>query len=141
VGLLGLGRHPDDVQPLPPSAVRRFDLRTRAWWPDLLDHAGRMGELSARRIDRDGRRVLRPFGGCDALTLLASDALREGLAAGDGSGLRAVALPTRRRGWFDLAQIDPAYIAAVWSLTSPPERGSSAPLLVTRDEVVAPPRR
>ncbi|HET9654226.1 MAG TPA: hypothetical protein VFP72_02655 [Kineosporiaceae bacterium] len=138
IGVLGLGSHPDDAQPLPPGAVRRLGLHPELWWPDLLEHAERMGELSARRIGRDGRRVLRPFGGCDALTLLSSGALRESLAAGDGTGLRAVAAPTRRRAWFDLAQVDPAFVGAVWSLTEPAERGLPVPLLVTRDEVVAP---
>jgi len=60
-----------------------------------------MGELVSGRIERDGRAVLRPVGGCDALTLLAAASLRENLAGGDGTGLRAVAVPTRRLGWFD----------------------------------------
>lgn len=136
VGLLGLGGDPDDVQPLPPSLARRLDLRPELWWPDLDDHVERMGGLAATRISRDGRPVLRPVGGCDALTLLASSALREHLATGDGTGMRAVAAPNRRRAWFDLAQIDPAYTAAVWSITEEAERGLPTPLLVTRHEVV-----
>jgi hypothetical protein len=139
VGLLGLADQPDAVQPLPPSAARPLDLPTTTWWPDLLDHVDRMGDLAARRIARDGRPVLRPVGGCDVLTLLASPSLRAALAGGDGSGLRAVAVPTRRRGWFDLAQVDPAYVAVAWSATSAPDRGVATPLLVTRDEVTAQP--
>jgi hypothetical protein len=138
VGLMGLAEHADDVQPLPPSAACRLGLEPHEWWADLTDHVGRMGALTATRIARDGRPLLRPVGGCDALTLLASAPLREQLATGDGTGLRAVAVPTRRRGWFDLAQIDPAYTAAAWSITDEPERGLAAPVLVTRHEVVLP---
>jgi hypothetical protein len=138
IGLLGLGDHPDDAQPLPPSLARRLGLRPDQWWPDLSDHLERMGGLAATRIARDGRPVLRPVGGCDALTLLASAPLREQLAAGDGTGMRAVAVPTRRRGWFDLARIDPAYARAAWSITTETERGLPAPVLVTRHEVVMP---
>lgn len=138
VGVLGLGDHPDDARPLPPSMARRLGARPQDWWPDLSHHVERMGGLAATRIARDGRPVLRPVGGCDVLTLLASAPLREQLASGDGSGMRAVAVPTRRRGWFDLAQIDPAYTAAVWSITAEPERGMPGPLLVTRHEVVMP---
>jgi hypothetical protein len=151
VGVLGPADQPDDAQPLPPSLVRRLRLRPDHWWPDLTEHVERMGGLAALRIARDGRPVLRAVGGCDALTLLASASLRERLATGEGpasprerlatgegTGLRAVAVPTRRRGWFDLRQVDPVYVAAVWSLTGPPDRGLPTPLLVTRHEVVVP---
>jgi hypothetical protein len=138
VGVLGLAGQPDDARPLPPSLARRLRLRPDRWWPDLIEHVERMGRLAAARIVRDGSPVLRPVGGCDPLTLLASPPLREQLATADGTGMRAVAAPTRRRGWFDLRQVDPAYVAAVWSLTDPPERGLPTPLLVTRHEVVAP---
>ncbi len=139
VGLLGLADHVDDVQPLAPLSARTLGLRPADWWPDLVDHVERMGALTARRIHRDGRPVLRPIGGCDALTLLASPTLRATLAGGDGSGMRAVATPTRRHGWFDLARIDPAYVSVAWSATTAPDRGLPTPLLVTRDDVVAPP--
>jgi hypothetical protein len=138
VGVLGLGQHPDDVRPLPPTLARRLGLRPDGWWPDLADHLERMGELVSGRIERDGRAVLRPVGGCDALTLLAAASLRENLAGGDGTGLRAVAVPTRRLGWFDLARIDPAYTAAAWSIADQTDRGLPTPVLVTRDEVVLP---
>jgi hypothetical protein len=138
IGLLGLGGTPDDVQPLPPVLVRRLGLQPQEWWPDLQHHVERMGGLSAVRIARDGHCVLRPVGGCDALTLLASSALRDQLVAGDGTGMRAVAVPDRRRAWFDLAQIDPAFTAAVWSITPETDRGLPAPVLVTRHEVALP---
>ncbi len=75
--------------------------------------------------------VLRPVGGCDVPTLLASRTLREHLVAGPdrtpGNVLRAVAVPDRTRGWFDLARIDPAYVGAAWAATDPADRGLRRP--------------
>ena len=89
--------------------------------------------------------MLRPVGGCDVPTLLASATLREHLVAGPdrspGSLLRAVAVPDRTRGWFDLARIDPAYTGAVWAVTDLRDRGLRRPVLVTRDEVARAPER
>ena len=65
----------------------------------------------------------------------------EVLAEGDGTGMRAVAVPDRTRGWFDLARVDPAYVALAWRLTDEHERGLPRPLLVTRDELVLPAQR
>jgi hypothetical protein len=79
--------------------------------------------------------VLRPVGGCDVLTLLGTRPLRAALAGGDGSGMRAVAVPTRQRGWFDLRRVDPAFVGAAWAATTEADRGLSSALLVTRDEV------
>lgn len=50
-------------------------------------------------------------------------------------------MPNRTRGWFDLARVDPAYVALAWRLTDEQERGLPRPLLVTRDEVVLPTER
>jgi hypothetical protein len=77
-----------------------------------------MGALAAARLARDGvSGVIRPVGGCDVLALLSSRTLRRHLAAADGSGMRSVAVPTRRRGWFDITRVDPAFVRAAWSLT------------------------
>ena len=51
-------------------------------------------------------------------------------------GLRSAAVPMRRRGWLDLARIDPAFALAAAALTDPEERGFARPLLLTVDEVV-----
>jgi hypothetical protein len=101
-----------------------------------------MGALAAARLGRDGTEgVIRPVGGCDVLALLASPSLRRHLATGDGSGLRAVAVPMRRRGWYDLSRIDPAFVGAAWSATDEIDRGVAHPLLVTAEEVsLSPPR-
>jgi hypothetical protein len=97
-----------------------------------------MGALAVERLARDGRRrqaVIRPVGGCDVLTLLTSRDLRRYLATEDGSGMRAVAAPMRSRGWYDLARVDPTFVAAAWAATDESERGVRRPLLVTADEV------
>lgn len=143
VGVVGLLGDPDDVAPLHPWLASAAGADSDAWWPRLRAHAGAMGALAVHRLARDtaaGRQsVLRPVGGCDVLTLLLSAALRGHLAGGDGSGMRAVAVPIRSRGWYDLARVDPAFVGAAWSATSEVERGVPRPLLVTADEVrIAP---
>jgi hypothetical protein len=139
VGVVGLLGDPDDVVPLHPLVASAAGADSAAWWPQLRRHADTMGALAAHRLARDaatGRPgVLRPVGGCDVPTLLLSPALRAHLAGGDGSGMRAVAVPVRTRGWYDLARIDPAFVGAAWSATAEVDRGLPRPLLVTADEV------
>lgn len=142
VGLLGVLDDPLEVLPLPPSIARCAGVDTAAWWPQLEEHAHDMGRLVIQRLRREGaarQQVLRPVGGVDVPALLLSPALREHLAAGDGSGMRAVAVPMRSRGWFDLARIDPAFVGAAWSATAEHDRGLPYPVLVTADEVGAAP--
>jgi hypothetical protein len=127
----------DGPVPLPPGAVLD-GWSPRLWWPQAREHAGRMGSLAGGRIEHAAPGTVRPVGGCDVLTLLATRSMRTALAA-DGSGMRAVAVPTRQRGWYDLRRVDTAYVAAVWTATEEVCRGVPRPLLVTRDEV-APPR-
>ncbi len=157
IGLLGVLDDPDEVVPLPASLVRAAEVPVRVWWPGLVAHASSMGRLAVDRLRRDdlGRRhrvtggtsstedqlVLRPVGGVDVPTLLATHLVRQHLAASDGSGMRAVAVPMRSRGWYDLARVDPAFVQAAWSATDELERGFRRPVLVTEDEVVAAPER
>jgi hypothetical protein len=139
VGVVGLLGDPDDVVPLHASLAAAAGADIRTWWPRLRRHADGMGALAAHRLARDtaaGRQnVLRPVGGCDVPTLLLSPALRSHLASSDGFGMRALAVPMRSRGWYDLVRIDPAFVAAAWSATAEVERGLPRPLLVTADEV------
>jgi hypothetical protein len=146
-GLLGEQRETpkeiaDRVVPLHAGVARAAGVDPARWWPHLRRHADRMGALAAARLGRDGTEgVIRPVGGCDVLALLASPSLRRHLATGDGSGLRAVAVPMRRRGWYDLSRIDPAFVGAAWSATDEIDRGVAHPLLVTAEEVaLSPPR-
>lgn len=139
VGVLGLLGDPDEVVPLHPGVAAAAGTDVRWWWERLAGHVDAMGALAAHRLARDagaGRQsVLRPVGGCEVLTLLVSPTLRRYLADEDGSGMRALAVPMRSRGWYDLARIDPAFVGAAWSATPEVERGVPRPLLVTADEV------
>jgi hypothetical protein len=131
-------RPPQDsslAAPLPPSAVPPDRLDLSARWPALRAHLDAMAELAGARLEHRGPAVLQPMGGCDVLTLLSSRRMRRAVATGDGTGLRAVAVPMRSRGWFDLARIDPAFVGAAATATAPEERGVTSPLLVTVDEV------
>jgi hypothetical protein len=103
------------------------------WWPVARDYLERMGAVAAQRLG--DAPLLRPIGDCDVVTLLASRTLREALCGADGTGMRAAAVPMRRRGWLDLSRIDPAFTVAAAAATDLESRGFSRPLLVTADEV------
>ena len=140
---VGPGLVPDTgglAAPLHRSAVPpgRLDLADR--WPVLRGRVEDLAERALERLSDDASRVLRPVGGADVLTLLGARVLRAHLATGDGTGLRAVAVPMRSRAWFDLARIDPAFVGAAATATAPEERGLASPLLVTVDEVAVVPR-
>lgn len=149
---LGLGvadlTAPDVVSPLPPSVVAAgvVDAATLVgWWARAREHADRMGELLVARLQA-GRpvatgsaagAVLRPYGGVDVLGLLAVAGVRAHLAREDGTGMRAVAVPDRSRGWLDPSRVDPAFVGAAWTATDVLARGLPVPLLVTTEEVAA----
>ncbi|MGI4894700.1 MAG: hypothetical protein ACRYF3_06280 [Janthinobacterium lividum] len=149
---LGLGvvvRRGAHERTLPvPVVSARSTGRPAALAPEGVRHLEEMGDLAVQRLVRDagtrGAGVLRPMGGCDVPTLLAAASLREHLVARpdgtSGKVLRAVAVPNRTRGWFDLARIDPVYVGAAFSATDLADRGAPHPLLVTRDEVARAPR-
>ena len=146
--VLGLGvsdlagvQGPHPLPPLPslsPAVQARLDVR----WVEVRADLERLGGLVSARLDRDAREgrplVLRPTGTADVVTLLGSRRLRTALASGDGTGMRAVAVPVRDRGWFDLARIDPAFVSAAWTATEPVDRAFDRPLLVTADAVTRP---
>jgi hypothetical protein len=123
------------VLPLAAGVVRAAGVDLAESRAAITDHLEAMGSLAVARLVRDDVEVLAPVGGCDVLTLLASAALRRHLASSDGTGMRAVAVPMRRRGWFDLARIDPPFVLAAAHATSHEERGVDRPLLVTEHEV------
>lgn len=129
--------------PLPPApaiiaAVARARRHRRRAEADLED----LGVSLVERLDRDHREgrdiVLRPMGPADVPTLLLSRAVRQWVAGLDGTGLGAMAVPTRLRGWVDVRRIDPPYVAAVHAASDPLEAASPVPLLVTADEITAP---
>lgn len=132
-GFAGVGADPDEVVVIPQGALDAADVDPRPWWPVARDYLERMGAIAATRLG-DGSQ-LRPIGDCDVVTLLGSRSLRCALAAQDGTGMRAAAVPMRRRGWLDLSRIDPAFTVAAAAATLPADRGFSRPLLLTADEV------
>lgn len=113
----------------------------RSGGPDGGSDSGSDGVPDGGAADGPGPEltVIDPAGGCDAVTLLASAPLRRWLARADGTGLRAVAVPTRARGWTDLARTDSTFVAAAWTATDPDRRGLQRPALVTDEEVVLAP--
>ncbi len=144
--------HADLSTPLPPSLADAVGIDPDELYPGLRRHAATMGALAVSRLVRDtrgarptgisatdGQAVLRPVGGLDVPSLLATHEVRRFLASSDGSGLRAIAVPNRRRGWYDLARIDPAFVQAAWAASEEWERGLPRPLLVTEDEVAVGP--
>jgi hypothetical protein len=123
------------VVPLSSGVLDAAEVDLRPAWSAVRAHCDAMAALAVARLVRDDKAVLTPVGGCDVLTLLASATLRGHRASSDGTGMRAVAVPMRRRGWFDLARIDPPFVLAAAHATSAEERGVDRPLLVTQDEV------
>ena len=107
----------------------------RLAWPACRAYLEDMGMLAASRHEMHPDRPIHPMGDCDVATLLGSRAFRTTLAGKDSAGMRAAAVPTRRRGWLDLSRTDPAFALAAASLADPEERGFERPLLVTVDEV------
>ncbi len=139
LGVLGLLDDPDTTASLPPGVWAAAGLDPGGAFARAGEHAAARAALAVPRLERDaagGRTAtLRAVGGCDVLALLTTSALRAWLAHGDGYGMRAVAVPMRSRGWYDLAHVDPAFVGAAWAATPPHERGVAVPLLVTADEV------
>lgn len=141
---LGLGAvdldpaDPDRVVLLPATVLDALGLDHDRCWAQAKAHLEVQGVLAAERVRRDPKGQLRPYGGCDAVTLLGARSLRAALAA-DGAGLGAAVVPMRRRGWTRLALIDPAFGPAAAAATEAVDRGFARPLLVTADELVLVP--
>jgi hypothetical protein len=136
-GFVGVGSDPDEVVVVPQGALDAAGIDPAPWWPVTRDYLERMGALAAERLAANP--TLRPIGDCDVVTLLGSRRLRADLCRADGTGMRAAAVPMRRRGWLDLSRIDPAFTAAAAAATEERERGFSRPLLLTDDEVTLAP--
>ena len=139
VGVVGGGSDPDAVVVLPEAALDAAGIDASLWWPVARSYLERMGAIAVERLKMDSSGVLRPIGDCDVVTLLGSRVLRAYLTAGEAGGLRGAAVPMRRRGWFDLSRIDPAFALAAAGAVDEEERGFSRPLLLTADEVTLAP--
>jgi hypothetical protein len=138
---LGLGlvdldpNDPDRVVLVPPPALDAAGLDAELLWQHTEDYLERMGTLAAARLGTDKRGTIRPIGDCDVVTLLGSRSLRSAIAVRAG-GLGTVVAPMLRRGWTELALVDPAFAPAAWAATAPEQRGFMRPALVTREELV-----
>lgn len=150
IGLVSESSDGADAVPLPPSVAEAAQISESILFADLRVHAHSMGQLVVARLHRDdagarsrvgseNQAVLRPVGGLDVPSLLATAPVRSYLADSDGSGMRAIAVPIRSRGWYDLARVDPAFVQAAWSASSEVERGLPRSLLVTEHEVAQGP--
>ena len=125
---------PDRVVVVPPGVLDAAGIDPGAWWRAATEYLENMGALATGRWRRQPTAPIRPMGDCDVVTLLASAVFRGALCA-DTGGMRAVAAPTRNRGWLDLSRIDPAFVEAAASIAAPEERGFARPVLLTVDEV------
>jgi hypothetical protein len=110
-----------------------------ALWPLAFARLEELGALAVARHRRLPRDPLRPIAEADVVTLLGSTALRAELAREAGTGLAALVVPMRNRGWVSSAVIDPAFGPTAAAATSDEARGFARPLLVTAEEVVQVP--
>jgi hypothetical protein len=139
-GAAGIDPHdPDRVVLVPLPALDAAGIDPELAWTAARRLLEDLGELAAERVARDPKGQLRPYGDCDAVTLLGARTLRASLARGAG-GMGAAVVPMRRRGWTRLALIDPAFGPAAAAATPGADRGFSRPLLVTSDELTLAPQ-
>ena len=135
LGAVGLDpADPERVVLVPTPALDDAGLDAEVAWAAARDRLEELGALAAERVARDARGQLRPYGECDAVTLLGARSLRSALAEAAG-GMAAAVVPMRRRGWTRLALIDPAFGLAAAAATPSQDRGFPRPLLVTADEL------
>ena len=138
-GAVGLDPNdPDRVVLVPLPALDDAGIDPEVAWTGARRLLEDLGELAAERVARDPKGQLRPYGDCDAVTLLGARSLRESLSRAAG-GMGAAVVPMRRRGWTRLAMIDPAFGPAAAAATPAAERGFPRPLLVTPEELTLAP--
>lgn len=134
-GAIGLDpADPERVVLLPVTALDAVGIDPEVAWTSARAVLEELGALAAERALRDPKGRLRPYGSCDAITLLGARSLRTALATAAG-GLGAAVVPMRRRGWTRLALIDPAFGPAAAAATDDEDRGFSRPVLLTADEL------
>lgn len=137
LGFGAVGLDPQDrdrVVLVPLTALDHAGIDPEIAWSGARRLLEDLGALAAERVARDPKGQLRPYGDCDALTLLGARSLRSSIAAAAG-GMGAAVVPMRRRGWTRLAMIDPAFGPAAAAATAEHERGFPRPLLMTADEL------
>ena len=126
-------------QPLPGGVLEDAGFDPDELWPRAVARLEELGALAVARRRRRPRDPLRPLAEADVVTLLGSRALRDELAAESSTGLAALVVPMRNRGWVSSSAIDPAFGPAAAAATSDESRGFARPLLVTAEEIVQVP--
>jgi hypothetical protein len=129
--------------PLPRSVAALAGELGADSWSRLLEQAETLGRLAGRHLASTGdSAALTSMGGCDALTLTTTTALRSHLLGSNGSagsngsngdgvpGVR-IAAARRDRVWTGARATDRDRARAVWLLTPGPERGVLEPLRLT----------
>lgn len=135
LGLLGVEGDPDAVTVPPAGLLEALGVDIAVAWGRALAYLEDMGAIAATRLARDPLAPLRPMGDCDVVTLLGSAVFRSALVTQDGVGVRAVAVPMRRRGWIDPDHVDAVFARAAAAATPSMDRGFVRPVLVTTDGV------
>jgi len=125
--------------PIPGGVLEDAGYDPKEIWPRVMRRLEELGTLAVARHRRRPRDPLRPLAEADVVTLLGSRALRAELATEAGTGLAALVVPMRNRGWVSSSAIDPAFGPAAAAATSDEARGFTRPVLVTTDEVVQVP--
>ena len=121
--------------PVPPGVLEHAGIDVGRSWQRVRAELERLGSLAAERDRRQRQRAIKPFGGADVVTLLASASLRRELVASESDGMVAMIVPLRTRGWRATFVSDPAYGPALAAAMPGHERGFERPLLVTAEEV------
>lgn len=135
LGLAGVEADPDAVTVPQAGLLEALGVDVELAWVRSRAYLEEMGAIAATRLRRDPTGPLRPMGDCDVVTLLGSAVFRAALVAGDGVGVRAAAVPMRRRGWIDPDHVDAVFARTAAAATSAPDRGFERPVLVTVDGV------
>jgi hypothetical protein len=138
--LLGFG-YGDDRTPLPDGVLRHAGIDEAAAWPIVRRQLEVIGDLAASMDRRRRNGPLRPVSGADVVTLLGSATLRAEIARGEPTGLAALVVPMRVRGWRATSLSDPAFGAALAAASSPDERAFTRPLLVSAHQVSEAPHK
>jgi hypothetical protein len=132
LGVAGLLPGRSGPVPLPTEVAEAAGITPDAGWDRLWQQAERLGALAGRHLASTGdSAVIRSAGGCDALTLAATHALRDHLLGSTGAAGLPVAAPRRDQVLTGDRAGDRDRTRATWLLTSAAERGVLEPLRLT----------
>jgi hypothetical protein len=138
--LLGFG-YGDERRPLPDGVLAHAGIDGAVAWRSVRHELETTGALAASMDRRRRNGPLRPVSGADVVTLLGADSLRAEIAASERTGLAALIVPMRVRGWRANGLSDPAFGAALAAAMPPEERAFTRPLLVSAHQVSEAPQQ